>query len=223
MNAALGVRFLPDFLAAFFRAAGRLADFLADFFADFLVFLLAAIACLPSESENCVPRILRGTTETNSTQPARIYNRETAIFPRKRAILAAFSLGSDRFGPIFPRRRPIFPRTEGVGFARQAVRISLGSGLMPRRETSSHGPVGRLAGTRRDYLPSGCVDAWLTLAPATRSDPCPVSPATPRPPFSPSRCSSLRWSPRTRPRCARPTTAASSWPAASVLRWSPPT
>ena len=57
MNAALGVRFLPDFLAAFFavflRAAGRLADlldFLAlfrllDFFAVF--FFAAAIAVLP--------------------------------------------------------------------------------------------------------------------------------------------------------------------------------
>ena len=47
MNAALGVRFLPDFLAAFlvdFRAVDFLADFLAAFFA---VFFLAAIACLP--------------------------------------------------------------------------------------------------------------------------------------------------------------------------------
>src|SRR6478672_13881124 len=47
MKAALGVRFLLDFLAAFFVAF--LADFLAVFFlADFLaVFFLAAIACLP--------------------------------------------------------------------------------------------------------------------------------------------------------------------------------
>jgi uncharacterized MAPEG superfamily protein len=46
MNAALGVRFFPDFLAAFLVAF--LAGFLADFLADFLaVFFLVAIACLP--------------------------------------------------------------------------------------------------------------------------------------------------------------------------------
>ena len=50
MNAALGVRFLPEdflaaFLAVFFLAAGRRALFLADFFAA--VFFLVAIACLP--------------------------------------------------------------------------------------------------------------------------------------------------------------------------------
>ena len=47
MNAALGVRFLPDRFAAFF--AVLLADFLALFLADFrlAVFFLAAIARLP--------------------------------------------------------------------------------------------------------------------------------------------------------------------------------
>ena len=42
------------------------------------------------------------TTETNSTQPPRIYNREIAIFPRKTPILARFSLGEADFRPIFP-------------------------------------------------------------------------------------------------------------------------
>src|SRR5262245_41856416 len=46
-NAALGLRFLPDFFAAFF--AVLLTAFLAPFLADFrlAVFFLAAIACLP--------------------------------------------------------------------------------------------------------------------------------------------------------------------------------
>ena len=48
MNAALGVRFLPDFLVAFFRAAVFLAGLRALFLADFLAaFFLVAIACLP--------------------------------------------------------------------------------------------------------------------------------------------------------------------------------
>jgi hypothetical protein len=48
MNAALGVRFLPDFLVAFFRAVVFLAGFRALFLADFLAaFFLVAIACLP--------------------------------------------------------------------------------------------------------------------------------------------------------------------------------
>jgi hypothetical protein len=47
MNAALGVRFLPDFFAAFFAVllTAFLAPFLADFRAAF--FFLAAIARLP--------------------------------------------------------------------------------------------------------------------------------------------------------------------------------
>lgn len=47
MNAALGVRFLPDFLADL-RAVVLRAGFRADFLADFLeLFFLVAIACLP--------------------------------------------------------------------------------------------------------------------------------------------------------------------------------
>ena len=60
MNAAFGLRFAPDFLAAFFGAAffidaffaGRLADFfaadfLAPFFAVFFAAFLVAITLLP--------------------------------------------------------------------------------------------------------------------------------------------------------------------------------
>src|SRR4051812_11130231 len=46
MNAALGVRFLPVFLADL-RAVVLRAGFRAVFLADFLVFFLVAIACLP--------------------------------------------------------------------------------------------------------------------------------------------------------------------------------
>jgi hypothetical protein len=53
MNAALGVRFLPDLLVAFFRAVVFLAGFRALFLADFLAaFFLVAIACLPSDCED---------------------------------------------------------------------------------------------------------------------------------------------------------------------------
>jgi hypothetical protein len=48
MNAALGVRFFPDFLVAFFFAAVFLAGLRALFLADLLAaFFLVAIACLP--------------------------------------------------------------------------------------------------------------------------------------------------------------------------------
>jgi hypothetical protein len=47
MNAALGVRFLPDFLVAFFFAAVFLAGLRALFLVDFFAFFLVAIACLP--------------------------------------------------------------------------------------------------------------------------------------------------------------------------------
>jgi hypothetical protein len=60
MKAALGVRFLPDFLAAFlvdFLAVDFLADFLADLLAA--VFFLVAIACLPENVRTCVPCGLR--------------------------------------------------------------------------------------------------------------------------------------------------------------------
>src|SRR6476620_3376711 len=92
MKAALGVRFLPDFFAAFL--AGRRAAFLADFLADFLAFFLAAIACLPVNVRTaCLSSA--ATTETNSTQPPQIYNREIAVFPRKTA-------EKPRFWPGFP-------------------------------------------------------------------------------------------------------------------------
>src|SRR5690349_493634 len=116
MNAALGVRFLPDRLAAFLverLAEGRFADFLADLLA---AFFLVAIACLPVDVRTS-PRWSCATTETNSTQPARIYNRETAFFPRKTAFSADFSLGRRCFRAIFPSEKAIsagdFPRRYG--------------------------------------------------------------------------------------------------------------
>jgi hypothetical protein len=58
MKAALGVRFLPDFLVAFFFAAVFLAGLRALFLADFLAaFFLVAIACLPEFVRTGVPRL----------------------------------------------------------------------------------------------------------------------------------------------------------------------
>jgi ABC-type dipeptide/oligopeptide/nickel transport system permease subunit len=62
MNAALGVRFLPDFLVAFFLAAVFLAGLRALFLADLLAaFFLVAIACLP-----VIVRTVRAALPLNS-------------------------------------------------------------------------------------------------------------------------------------------------------------
>jgi len=73
MNAALGVRFLPDdlraaFLVAFCRAAAFLGRFLALLRAA--VFFLVAIACLPVNVRTCVPRDLRNYRDKQYTTAA---------------------------------------------------------------------------------------------------------------------------------------------------------
>jgi hypothetical protein len=73
MNAALGVRFLADFLVAFFLAVVFLAGLRALFLADFLaVFFLVAIACLP-----VFVRTLRAAVPQNSRDKQYTDSRDT--------------------------------------------------------------------------------------------------------------------------------------------------